>query len=167
MAVDLRELVDSLRVKLNTPGDSSSLFTFTGAEEDWALALANGFWTLYNRGFFGDYRVDAEDLTITNTTGGDDLIREDQQAIVLQTGLDAIRSKMINLFIITRDHAGPVETERQRSSTLLRSLHDSLVTELENLRSEVINGNGTSVRVFDSILVRSGYCGPPSATWVR
>lgn len=169
-ALALGDLLDELRTRLNTPGDTSNLFIFAGAEDDWILALAGGFWTIRSRGFFTDFRVDRDDLEVVNINGGDDMTDEQAHLIVLQTALDKTRSKYGSLFTVTRDKsAAGSETERQRSSTLLKALLDDIRTELESIRTEAVNGDGTTVHVIDAILTRSGVPFPlgPTAPWIR
>lgn len=159
MAVELADLVDSLDVVLNTPGDAAGqLFTVVGAEDAWTLALANGFWTAHRRGFYTDFRVDADTFEIVNiAVGGTDMSREDQQVIVLWTARTAVRSKLLTMFSHAKDEGGGALTERDRSSTLLKALLDSIDTELELIRDEAVGGSSTTtVRVIDAILQSSG-----------
>lgn len=157
MAVALDTLLDSLQASLNVPGAAKPMFDFTD-EDPWITALANGFWQSRARGFYTSFRIDTNGENIVNVVGGDDMLREDQQVIVIQTAITAVKAEMLNLFTKTRDKAGPTETERERSSTLLKQLLVDLRTELEDIRKQVVLGGGaTTARVIDSILTRSGY----------
>lgn len=157
MTVALADLLDSLKASVNVPGATRPMFDFTN-EDEWTTALANGFWQARARGFYTDFRVDAAGENIVNIAGGSDMPREDQQVIVIQTALIAIKNQMLALFTKTRDKAGPTETERERSSTLLKQLEMDLRNELEDIRKFVVlNGGSTTARVIDSVLTRSGY----------
>lgn len=158
MAVALDALLDRLTASLNVPGEAVPMFNIADNTDSWILALANGFWQSRARGFYGDFRLDADSENIINIVGGDDMPPEDQQVLVIQTALTAIEAKMLNLFTKTRDKAGPTETERERSSTLLKQLMLDKRAELEDIRNQVVNAGGaTTARVIDAVLARSGY----------
>lgn len=158
MAVALDLLLDSLKASLNVPGEASPMFNIDDNEDEWITALANGFWQARARGFYTAYRINAAGDSIVNVAGGDDMAREDQQVIVIQTALMAIDNKLLTLFTKTRDKAGPTETERERSSTLLKQLMLDRRTELEDIRKAVVlSGGATTARVIDSVLERTGY----------
>lgn len=168
MAVALEDLLPALTASLNVPGAVRPLFNITDDNADvWIAALANGFWFAWTRGFYRGYRLDETDENIVAVDGGADLGRGDQQIIIIYTAFEAIRAEMLSMFTTTRDKAGPTETERQRSSTLLKQLLDDRRAELEEIRTEAVNGgNATKVRIIDAVRARSDMwsgCYP----WVR
>lgn len=168
MSVPLVDLVPSIRVALNVPGSTTGLFVFDD-EGEWVDALANGFWYAKLRGCFAKYRVtDAKEIVyvpdvddITN-----DLSREEQQVIVLFAALSAIEAQMLSLYTLQRSKAGPVETEKQRSATLLKALLDEKRKELAEVRDDLASQVSTTVAVIDTILGRYGD-GGGSFPWVR
>lgn len=168
MTVELAELIPSLRASLNVPGATRPLFNFDN-EDPWVEALAAGFWNSKSRGFYANYRVNLDGDAIVNPDdSSDDLPREDQTILVLQTAINSVRALELSMFTTTRDKAGPVETERQRSSTLLRALLDDLRKELEDIKDEMLgSGNTTIARVIDGVLAREGYVVPSSGVFVN
>lgn len=163
MAVELAELVESLRGALNVPNAAQPLFDFTD-EDDWINALATGFWRVKSRGravgLFADYRLNADSDQIVNIVDDTiDMDREDQELVVLQTGMTVVESMLLQLPTHTVDKAGPVEVERERSSTVLRQILQDKRAELEQALTELGAGTSNATRsyVVDSILSRSGY----------
>jgi hypothetical protein len=168
VAVALADLLDSLQASLNVPGDSAPMFDFSD-DETWIAALANGFWFARIRGFYTSYRVNTDGDQIVNITDASiDLPREDQQIIVIYAAMTAIENKILNLFTMTHDKAGPVETERQRSSSLLKEMLQQRRKELEDIRDQVVLAAGAGIRVqlVDAVLARSAMPVALGAPWV-
>lgn len=169
MAVDLVDLMDTLQPKLNTPGTARPLFDFSN-EDLWVNALASAFWTVKSKGravnLFAPYRINVDGDKIVNFVDGTvDMDREDQELIVLQAALTAVQTTLLALPTHTLDRAGPVETERERSSTVLRQLLEDKKEELLGALAELGAGGtaGTRAVVIDAILTRSGFSSAPFA----
>lgn len=127
--------------------------------DPWLEALAGAFWQARARGFYTNYGVDGDTFEIYNSVDDTiDMPPEDQQIIVIFTAIAVTRSLMLSLPTTTRAKAGPVETELQRSSTLLGKLLADLRAELEDIKATLVgSGRTTQARVIDSVLTRSGY----------
>lgn len=166
MAVDIAELIPALRAALNVPGAARPMFDFD-TEDPWIEALAAAFWTVQSRGrktsLWVNYRVTTEeeggDQIVNVVDVATDLERIDQQLIVLQAAYTAISTLLISLPTKTVAKAGPVESDTERSSTVLRQLLLDKKEELKDALAQVGAGvvTGAIPRVIDSMLTRSGY----------
>lgn len=166
MAADIVDLIPSLRAALNVPGSATPLFNFDD-EEPWIDALGAAFWTVQSRGraikLWIDFRVTVEGDQIVNIMDtAITLERVDQQLVVLQAAMSAIETLLLSLPTRTHAKAGPVESDLERSSTVLRQLLLDKRAELEGALKELGAGAGaTSVipRVVDGMLARSACYG--------
>jgi hypothetical protein len=161
MAVELADLVNSLEAALNVPGAARPMFDFSD-EDPWINALAAAFWTAKNRGravsLWKSYRVNLGEDEIVNIDdpAGAEIPREDQAIVVGQAALTAIETLLLSLPTHTKSVAGPVSTETDRSSTILRQLLVDKRAELEEILKGAAGGNATRAYVIDAILQRSG-----------
>lgn len=118
MAVDLEDLVPSLRRTVNPPGTELFPDATTGIMAGY---LADAFWMGKLDGFFANYTEDPPDSgIIVPESGTDDLTREWQQLIVFFAAMQIIESELRSKNTLFRTKAGPVEYEVQNSAQLLR-----------------------------------------------
>lgn len=115
MAVDLEELVPSLRRMVNPPG--SELFPDA---TDGILTgyLSDAFWLAKLDGFFGGYTEN--DGLVSPESGTTELARDWQQLIVFYAGAQIVENELRGKNTAFRTKAGPVEYEVQNSAQLLR-----------------------------------------------
>lgn len=169
MAVALEDLVEQTRWSLNVPGETG-YFTFNDTvKPQWVGALATGFWWAHMRGFFKDYRVSLDGLTIVNVAGGDDLDRKLQQVIVLFTAMNAIEAKLLSINTHSKDSAKPgLETERDKSAQLLRALLQARRDDLQEIKLLLVGGVwGTEVAVIDLYLARETHLASGTEAFIR
>lgn len=163
MAVQLSTLVPAVKAQMNPLGQPEVV---TDADEDRVIAgLGSAFWTAKLSGWFTNHRLNSDFTEIVNvSSGGDDLPREEQQIVVLFTVLTSWRAQMVNNPTSRRAKAGPVETERTQSATVLRAMIDGLEAQIADLTEQMrMAGRGTSVGVYD-LAALGAAC---RDTWIR
>ena len=147
---------------VNGPGGS----LVSDDDDDWAVAIANAFWTARLRGFFKSWRVDADNIEIVPVDPGsvEEFDREAGQVIVLFAAMNVLEAKLAGLATKQRAKAGPVESETQRSATLLTELLKARRRELDEIASE-LSGRGSALVAFcDMVADRIDSNGP---TWLN
>lgn len=152
MAVDLGDLVDSLKREVSPPGED--LFP-NAVEDDYIGNLEDAFWDAMLDGLIDPARYTEADASVTpiapNTT---ELSREYQQLVVFYAGIRIIRNFMLNMNSTFRAKAGPVEFETVRSATVVRDLLAELVRK-RNIILLRLSDIGTSQSYYvDAILAR-------------
>lgn len=159
-AVDLEDLIPDLVYSLSAPGEAEY---DTVSPEEWVSRMRDAFWNAYNDGLLRGYRE--SDGSILPRSGSETMPRDEQQLIILYTGIAVLRSKLLNLQTVFRTKAGPVEYEVQQSAQIAKALLDDLsqrrtyildrlaetevargifVIDLFNARQQSINENITS-----------------------
>lgn len=137
MAIDIEDLVPSLRRMVNPPGSELFPGATTGTLAGY---LSDAFWTAKLDGFFGGYIEEPEGFIAPENGTGDDLPRDWQQLIVFYAGMQIVENELRAKNTMFRVQAGPVEYETQNSATLLRehlkALHDRRTYLLELLSSK-------------------------------
>ncbi len=153
MAVDLADLVDSLKREVNPPGES--IFP-NAVDSEYEGHLADGFWELVVAGYISGF-VEA-DLIVTEDTATPttDLTRQLQQLIIIAAGMRIIRMKFLQQDTLFRAVAGSVEFETRKSAQALDSLLKNLQTRFDDIVSTLPNSNVPgSVFYSDIITLRS------------
>lgn len=165
MAVALDEYVEPLKRKVNPPG----VTLISSTDADWIGRLADAFWSARAQGFFVGYRVDPDLDQILPVSGDTDLPEEQRYLIVLFAGVAAVEMKLLSLPTRTKSAApGPVETETERSATVLTAVLANLRGELLAVRENFIGGvNATGVYVIDSVLARTEALACGTGYWAR
>lgn len=161
MAVDLADLVDSLRREIS-PLSGTNPYEDT-SDDTLAGYLADAFWEGRLNGLFTGYTIN-EDDELVPISGTDDMPRYEQQAIVLWAGYRAVLNDLRNVQSLFRAKAGPVEYETQQSATLLKAILDALQQKIDRVISDI---GGTSAAVFDAVIERSYSMGYGDTWWVR
>lgn len=132
MAVDLADLIETLRREVSQPGAETT--TFPDANDDIFLGhLQDGFWEARLDGMLVGY-TESEGSVTPVDTADDDLSRDLQQLLVLYAGIRILRNQFIAMNTVFRAKAGPIEYETQKSAQLL----SALLKELQNRRSVVL-----------------------------
>lgn len=124
MAVDLGDLIETLKREVAAPGAEET--TFPDATEDiWLGNLQDAFWDARLDGMLKDFTE--SDGLVTPITGTTDITRDLQQLVVLYAGIRIVRNSLRALNTVFRAKAGPVEFETQNSASVLKSLLDMLM----------------------------------------
>lgn len=150
MAVDLGNLVDSLKAEISAPGEDAFP---SASDDDYLNRLINGFWNAVLDGLITGYTVDDSGI-LTPTTGTTDLNREFQQIIVFYAGMDAVLNAIRSLNTMTRSVAGPVEFEVQKSANTLRDILKALLSRRDILLTRLSDLGMTKVAYVDGIIAR-------------
>ena len=130
MAVDLSNLIDSLRREVNPPGEN----LFPNATEDDLIGhLQDAFWEARLDGLLPEYTEDGGLVT-------PDLPRDLQQLVVFYAGFRIVRNHLRNLNVTFRSKAGAVEFETQKSANVFKELllelkrkRDLILTRLSDI----------------------------------
>lgn len=132
MAVDLGDLVETLRREVSQPGAETT--TFPEANDDTFLGhLQDAFWEARLDGMLQGY--DETDGTVTpEDVEDEDLSRDLQQLVVLYAGIRIIRNQLLAMNTSFRAKAGAVEYETGKSAAVLKGILD----ELQRRRNTVL-----------------------------
>lgn len=183
MAVDLGDLIEPLKARVNPPGadlyngatDDSFLFNLIGAF--WQARMANmlGAWTENAAARGGSAEFIEGIVTPLQAEVGydgssgwsdDDLPRELQEFLILWAAWRITLAKMQQVKTVLRTKAGPVEYEAQQSATLLKGVLDALKAEIDEAKKNIGSVGGTT-RVFDAFIERSYSQAVGDGFWVR
>lgn len=148
MAVDLGDLIDSLKYEVTPPGS-----TPVGTDDEYLGHLQNAFWTARLRGALVSWTE--ADGSITPVTGTTDMPREFQQLIVLAAAINIVRSAMRNANTVFRSKAGPVEFETQQSAQTLRELLVQINSDYQEALNLVVTQGYHLDHYFDAVIERS------------
>lgn len=172
MAVDLGDLVDSLKREVSPPG----VEMFPDASEDDFLGnLQDAFWEARLDGMLAGYEERDAVVSSGFVLVGDayepldenaDLGRDLQQLIVLYAGIRIIRNDLRNLNTTFRSKAGPVEFETQKSAQVLKGILDELRTR-RNIVLERLSDLGSVPSYYiDSLRARDDALGWSNIDWI-
>lgn len=151
MAVDLNDLVESLRREVNTPGEDS----FPGAFDDTYVGhLQDSFWEIKLDGVTSFNSYSEEDGVIEHTDGVTDLDRTYQQLIVLYAGIRIIRNQLLNLETVFKAQAGSARFETQQSATLLRAILEELKSRRNLVLTRLSDAGATPSYYIDALAAR-------------
>ena len=160
MAVDLGDLIESLRREVSQPGAEAT--TFPDSNDDIFFGhLQDGFWETVLDGVVSGY-TEADGLVEPIEEGGEDLGRELQQLVVIYAGMRIVRNQLLAMNSVFRAKAGPVEYETQKAASVLKAAYDSMVAR-RNYVLAVLSANGSVDDYYiDAVLQRDenlGYGG--------
>ena len=131
MAVDLSDLVESLKREVNPPGTD---YFPDASDTEFLGNLIDGFWEAVLDGLISGYTVDDDGL-VTPVSGSTDMARDVQQIIVFYAGFRILRNVLRNIQTTFRAKAGPVEYETQQSASTLKDL----LADLSNRRKLLLD----------------------------
>lgn len=147
MAVDLSELIPSLKREVGTPGGEDDLFP-DATDASWLGYLSDAFWGARLDGMLAGY-VEA-DGEITP-----DLDRDLQQLVILYAGITIVRNQLRSLNTRFRAVAGPVEYEIEQSASVLKGLLDELTSRRHLVLQRLSDiGAATETYYIDSLTER-------------
>ena len=151
MGVALSDLVPTLRRTLNPPGQA----LFVAPSSEWVGRLSDAFWDGRLQDFFVGYTIVANKIEPIDE-GGEDLGRDLQTLIIRYAAIRALHAKLLSMSTSTRQKAGPVEIETQRSASLLVALLKDMSAELEQVKLRIRNeASGRAIAFLDAMVVAS------------
>lgn len=118
MAVDIADLVPTLKRSINPPGQD--LFPDALDPDDYIGYLGDAFWDARMTGLLEGYTLDGQE--ISPTAGTTDISRDLQQILVLYAAMTIVTNELRQKNTQFRAKAGPAEFETQNSSNLLRDV---------------------------------------------
>jgi hypothetical protein len=173
MAVDLIDLVPSLKREVEPPG-SNVFASVTDAQ--WVGYLADAFWEARLDGFLTGYIVQGVDPLVTAppipgevipTSGTVEVDRAQLALVVLYAGIKILRNRILNMNTGFRAKAGGVEFEQQNSATMLAEMLKQLRATKDRI-IDALDAGETDVMVLDAfstrVLSTSSYYGGPELT---
>lgn len=153
MAVDLGDLIETLRREVSQPGAETT--TFPDANDDTFLGhLQDAFWEARLDGMLDGFVEDGAGSVAPSTVGDDDLTRDLQQLVVLYAGIRILRNQLIAINTVFRAKAGPVEFETQKSAQLLKGILDELKSRRSLVLQRLSDLGNVDTYVIDAILER-------------
>ncbi len=166
MAVDLGDLVESLKREIASPGEYEA--TFPNSTDDSLVgSLSDAFWEARLDGLLVGF-VEGDGV-VTPITGTTDLSRDLQQLIVFYAGYKILFNVLRGIQTSFRAKAGPVEFETQQSASALteilkelkfrRNLLLTRLTEIGAIPSYYVDAylsRDDSLRWGDTIFVTGG-----------
>lgn len=167
MAVELADLIDSLKREVNPPG--TDLYP-NATDDDWLGHLADAFWEARIMGFqpLIGFTVDPDAFTVDPiTVGQPDLTRDFQQLIVLYAGYRITLTQFQNLNARFHAKAGPVEIEVEKSANTLKAVLDAIKQRIDIVLTRLSDVGGTSVEILDAIIENTYTIATRGQWWVR
>jgi hypothetical protein len=187
MTVDLNDLVDPLKNRVNPPG--TDLFP-DATDDTWFLSLQNAFWDVRLHGMLASWEENAAarggpaafaegiitpigqtDDTYDDATGFDtntDMGREFQQLVVVWAAWRTTLTQFQNVRAKFRAKAGPVEFEEEQSASILKTILDQLRDEIKMILFNLSTyGLGDNAGVLDAVIERSYSMSVRDVWWVR
>jgi hypothetical protein len=161
MAIDLGDLVDSLRREVNPPG--FDLFP-DATEDEWIGNLQDGFWEAVLDGIISGYNEN--DGVVTPKSGDKDLSREFQQLVVFYAGFRIVRNALRQINTVFRAKAGPVEYETQQAATILRSILNDLMDRRKYLLDRLADHGLVNSFYIDAVISRDQNIMHSNTWWV-
>jgi hypothetical protein len=165
VAVDLADLVDSLKREVNPPGDN--LFP-NATENDWLGNLADAFWEARLHGMLAGFTVNPDTFELTPLdASAADMTRDLQQLIVLYAGFRITLNELKNAQSSFHAVAGPVEIEVQKASNVLKGVLDAIKGRIDIVLTRLSDAGSTSVAVFDAVIEHNYNIAARNEWWVR
>lgn len=147
MAIDLSDLVPSLKREVSTPGTEETTFPDV-ADDNWLGYLSDAFWTARLDGLLAGY-------TELDGMVNPDMDRDLQQLVVLYAGMNILRNQLRSLNTTFRAKAGPVEYETQQAASVLKGLLDDMTARKRLILARLSDLNGaTDTFYIDSLAER-------------
>lgn len=146
MAVDLSELVESIKREVSPPGND----LLPDATDDMYLGyLQDSFWEAKLYGFFSNYTE--ADGDVSPISGSTDLGRDEQQLIVLFGGVRIIRNYIMSKDTTFRAKAGSVEFETQSSATVFAQILRDIQKKIDILLVNLTDFGTVTDQYLDSL----------------
>lgn len=162
MAVDLADLVDSLKREVSPPG--TDLFP-NAREDDYVGHLADAFWEARLQGMLKGF-TEADGSIMPQGTG-DDMTRDLQQLIVLYAGYRILLTSLMNLQTTFRAASGPNSFEVQRSAQVVQAVLKAIKSKIDIALERLSDVGAVNVAVFDAVVERTYDIALGNQWWVR
>jgi hypothetical protein len=162
MAVDLADLVPSLRAELGLPGTTAYPDATTG---DLVIRLSNAFWEARLNGLFATYRE--EDGVIVPISGTEDLGRDFQQVLVLYAAYAVILNQFRNAQAQFHAKAGPVEYSTQTSVSILKDVLAAMRERLGAVIASISTYSSGAAYAIDAMVARTEAMYYGEIWWVK
>lgn len=163
MAVDLFDLVETLKRSVNTPGGDA----FPAATDDiFAGYLSDAFWEIRMLDMLSEWTEADGSITPVSVSTGD-IPRELQQLIVLYAGITIVTNELKNLETLFRAKAGPAEFETQKSGALLRDILGELQRRRAVVEAHLFELGAVTDAYIDSVAERDIAQHYGNSWWVR
>lgn len=160
MAVDLFDLVESLKREVSTPGS-----TVLGEDDEYLGHLQDSFWEVRLDGMLAGYvETDGSVSPISGTT---ELGRDLQQLVVLYAGIRIVRNELRQLKTVFRSKAGPVEFETQQAATVLTEILKELREKRHTVLSRLSDLGSAESFYIDAVIERDLSQGYGDTWWVE
>lgn len=156
MAVDLIDLVPSLRREVRPPG--SALYSSV-TDAEWVGYLADAFWEARLDGFLQGFVVDGTpngtDYEVTPSSGATDIDRKDLALVILYAGIKILTRQILNMSGGFRAKAGSVEFEQNAAlSNVLAEMLKNLRATKDRIIDQLDESDVTGVSVLDTYSTR-------------
>jgi hypothetical protein len=152
MAVDLGDLIDSLKREVSPPG--TDLFP-NAIDDEYLGNLSDSFWDAALDGLISTASFTESDGVVSPVSPNtDDLTRDYQQLIVFYAGIRILRNHMMNLDTSFHAVAGPVEFQTSKSSGLVRDILAELVRKRNIILTRLSDVGSSQSFYVDAILAR-------------
>jgi hypothetical protein len=151
VAVDLSDLVESLRREVEIPGASDNLTALTDSQL--TGYLSDSFWEATLDGVVSGYTE--SDGIVSPVSGTTEFSRELQQLVVFYAGFRIVRNQKRDIKTLFRVKAGVTEYEVQQSAQLLKALMDDLTRKRNIVLDRLGESNVTAPYVIDSVRSRN------------
>lgn len=162
MAVDLSDLIDSLKREVSAPG----LTQLPGATDAEYLGnLQDGFWEAVLDGVISDY-TESDGIVTPTDSSGSDLSRDLQQLVVLYAGFRIVRNQLRDIKTLFKAAAGPVRYEIEQSAGVLKLIMDDLKTRRNIVLARLGDLNASDAVYIDAQLAREESLGYGDTYWV-
>lgn len=163
MAVDLGDLVDSLKREVSVPGDFATVFP-NSTDGDLSGALSDAFWDARLDGLIVGYTE--TDGLVTPTSGSVELTRDLQQLVVFYAGYRIVRNALRSISTSFRAKAGPVEYETQQAATQLTEILKDLQRRRMQLLERLSDLGQIPAFYVDAYASRNDSLSLNDITWV-
>lgn len=161
MAVDLFDLVESIKREVNPPG--YNLFP-AATDEMWAGYLEDAFWKARLAGLLEGYTL--AEGQILPMSGSTDVGRDWQAIIVLFAAITIVANELRRMNTSFRAKAGPVEFETQNSATVLREQLADLKAQYLLVLKRLGDVGEITDSYIDSVAERTTSLDYGDSTWV-
>lgn len=160
MAVDLGDLIESLRREVSPPGED--LFP-DATDDDYFGNLQDSFWDARLDGLLEGYTE--SDGLVVPTSGTTELTRDLQQLVVLYAGVRIVRNHLRALNTLFRSKAGPVEFETQKSAQVLKAILDELHARRNLVLTRLSDVGSVDSYYIDALIARDESLGYGDTYW--
>lgn len=149
MAIDLSDLIESVRREVNAPG----LDQLTDAtDSDYLGNLQDAFWETVLDGVITGYTE--SDGIVSPTSGTTELSRELQQLVVFYAGFRIIRNQLRNMKTRFRAASGTNEYEVEQAASLLKGILDDMTKRRTLILERIARAEPVRTHYINAVIAR-------------